>query len=167
MLIYSGRKFEVIVEDQKLPNNEEAKIEMIKHDGSVVIIPFLNEEEIILLWHYRPVIKNWLYELPAGTLKKNEDPLEAAKRELLEETGYFAEEIREMYKFYPSPGISTELMYVFVAKKLIKGRQKLEKDEVLEIVKMKLKEAIEMIKNKEIIDGKTALALLYYINLRS
>lgn len=162
MKIYSGKKFEVEIEKFKLPNGKIRETEYIKHRGSVVILPVLDNGEIIMIKQFRPIIGKWIYELPAGTLEKGEDPLEAARRELVEETGYEAENITHLIDFYPSPGVSNEFMHLYLATNLKFVGAKPEEYEVIEVKRFSKEELIQMIKNKEIIDAKTLASLLYY-----
>jgi ADP-ribose pyrophosphatase len=162
MEIYRGKKFNVYVEKVILPNGKERIVEKIEHRGSVVIIPILNDK-VILLKQYRPVINKWLYELPAGTLE-HDDVIEEAKRELLEETGYEANEIKYLFKFYTSPGIITEVMHVVLAKNLNYKGRKLEEGEVINVELKSFEEIKNMIFKGEIIDGKTIAAVLFYLS---
>ena len=162
MEIYRGKKFNVYVEKVILPNGKERIVEKIEHRGSVVIIPILNDK-VILLKQYRPVINKWLYELPAGTLE-HDDVIEEAKRELLEETGYEANEIKHLFKFYTSPGIITEVMHVVLAKNLNYKGRKLEEGEVINVELKSFEEIKNMIFKREIVDGKTIAAVLFHLN---
>lgn len=162
MKIYSGKKFEVEIEKFQLPNGKIRETEFVKHRGSSVILPILDDNQIVLIRQYRPVINKWIYELPAGTVEEGEDPLETAKRELIEETGYQAGKIIHLIDFYPSPGVSSELMHVYLATNLKLVGAHPEEYEVIEIKKVSRNEIIQMIRNKEINDAKTLASLLYY-----
>ncbi len=139
--------------------------DLLIHPGAVVIIPLLSDKEIIMLKQYRPGPQDWILELPAGTLEKGEDPREAASRELIEETGYRAGDLRFLFKMYSSPGISTEVLHVFLARDLTYERERHQEDEMIEITRVGIDKALEMIRKGEIIDGKTIASLLYYITL--
>jgi|ECHnycMinimDraft_1075156.scaffolds.fasta_scaffold00344_10 ADP-ribose pyrophosphatase len=160
MRVYSGRKFAVEVEEVILPNGKSVKVESVRHPGSVVVIPLLGDE-VILIRQYRPVIGQWILELPAGTLNPGEDVKSAAIRELSEETGYEAEEIREILTFYPSPGISDELMHVFLATRLRAGKARPEEYELITLYPVKLRQALDMVMKGQILDAKTVASLLY------
>ncbi|MEM4971825.1 MAG: NUDIX hydrolase, partial [Sulfolobales archaeon] len=99
-----------------------------------------------------------------GTIEPGEDPRSTAERELLEETGYRAGELIELFKMYSSPGVSNEILYVFLARKLIYEGSSHQEDEAIEVIKVGLREAINMISRGDIIDGKTIASLLYYIS---
>lgn len=162
MKLFSGKKFEVYLDKFDLPNGKVRETEYIRHRGSAVIIPLIDENTIILEKQFRPIIGKWVYELPAGTIEEGEPPEITAKRELIEETGYDAETLIHLIDFYPSPGVSTELMHLFLAKGLKFVGSKPEEYEVIEIEKKSLDEALEMIKNHEIEDAKTIIGILYY-----
>lgn len=160
--VYRGRKFNVKAGMIKLPNGSTTFREVVEYRGAVAIIPVLREDEIVLVKQYRPTIKKWIYEVPAGTLEEGEDPRECAKRELEEETGYTPQRLEELFAFYTSPGYSTELLTVFLAEDLKPGKQKLEEDELLNVEAIPLSKVLEMIFKGEIVDGKTITSILYY-----
>ncbi|AWR98891.1 NUDIX hydrolase [Metallosphaera hakonensis] len=164
MKVFSGRKFEVHVDKVVLPNHRERTVEYVKHRGSVVLIPMLHEDEIVMIYQYRPVIGKWIYELPAGTMEEGEDPLATAKRELIEETGYEATSLTELLSFYPSPGITNEIMHIYLARDLRYVGAKPEEYEVIEVKPMKFNEIESLIMDGTIQDGKTVLGILYLKN---
>jgi ADP-ribose pyrophosphatase len=162
-VIFAGKK--VRLEVHTLENDDGQRIakEVVVHPGAVVILPFLAPDRILLIRNRRYTIGQVLLELPAGTLEKGEEPMNAAGRELVEETGYLAGRLRPIGNFYPSPGILSEKMYAFAAYDLEEASgQKLEADEEIEIEPVALSEAITMIKEGEIHDGKTIATLLMY-----
>lgn len=136
--------------------------EVIVHPGAVVIIPVLDKEKVLLIRNRRYALDKILIELPAGTMEKNEDPINCAGRELLEETGYLARRLKPMASFYASPGILTEKLYVFLAYDLQVQQQKLDLGEEIEMVPTLLTEAMEMIRTGQIQDAKTIAALMMY-----
>jgi ADP-ribose pyrophosphatase len=144
----------------KLSNGRITTRDIVEHPGSVGIIPLLNDETIILLEQYRPSIKKNLLEIPAGTINKNEDPLECARRELLEETGYQSKELKKILEGYTSPGYTSEKMHMFLATQLTYIGSTPEDDEIINIRKVKLKELNKMIENREIEDMKTLFGIL-------
>lgn len=161
MKVFSSPKFDVIIDKFKLPNGKETEKAYVRHRGSVVVVPFLDKETIIMIKQYRPILGKWLYELPAGTVEENENEENTAKRELEEEIGYRANTITKIISFYVSPGVTTEMMHVFIAKDLTKTAQHLEEYEVIEPFQVKLSDAIKMVLEKKIEDGKTMLSLLF------
>ncbi|MCX8189011.1 MAG: NUDIX hydrolase [Nitrososphaeria archaeon] len=161
--IYKGKRISLKIVDTILPNGKFVKKEIVEHPGAVVILPILENDKVILLRQFRPSVKNWVYELPAGTLdKEGEDPKECALRELEEETGYRAEKVEALFKIYPSPGYCTEIIHVYVARGLGKTIPKREETEVIETLILSITDAIELIRKEDVADSKTLLALLYY-----
>lgn len=160
MRIYAGKKFEVHVEKIRLPNGKERRLEYVRHRGSAVIVPRI-QDELIMVRQYRPVIGKWILEFPAGSVEEGEDPETTARRELVEEVGYEAGKLVELFNFYPSPGVSTELMHVYLAEDLKYVGERPEDYEVIEITKLKASEALKLVGEGKIVDGKTVLALLY------
>jgi ADP-ribose pyrophosphatase len=161
-VLYTGSK--VRLEIHRLMDDEGRRLqkEVCIHPGAVVVLPFIAEQKIILIRTRRYAVNQILIELPAGTLEKNEDPMNAAGRELLEETGYLAHRMRPLLNFYTSPGILSEKMYAFAAYDLKKGHSALEPGEEIEPFAIGFDEAIGMVKSGEIADGKTMTTLLWY-----
>ena len=136
--------------------------DVLLHPGAVVVLPLLDDDRIVMLRQFRPGPLEWVYELPAGTVEEGEDPVETARRELVEETGYEASELRLLFRMYPSPGVSTEVMYMFLARGLRYVGARPEESEILRTVVLRLDDALDMIARGEIVDGKTIALLLYY-----
>ena len=157
--IYKGRLLHLVVGKKLLPNGYLARFEIIKHPGAALIVPFLAKDKIILLKQLRPVINSYIYELPAGTLNKNEPPLSCAKREIIEETGYTAEKFTKLGEIYPVPGYSTEKISIFKAEALTKKHRIPEQDEVIKNFEFNKKEIKKLFKSGKIIDAKTICAL--------
>jgi ADP-ribose pyrophosphatase len=134
----------------------------ISGPDSVTIFPLLDDGRIVLERQYRPAIRKYIYELPAGCIDDGETPAHAAARELEEETGYRPGLIRQLFDAYPSPGIRTEFATIYIATNLVKTKTHLDPDEVITIKKVKLEELVEMIKKNQIIDLKTIAAVLFY-----
>lgn len=163
-VIYNGKK--VRLEVHHLEDEDDvarrARREVCVHPGAVVIIGLLNDGRVLLIRNRRYTLNAYLVELPAGTLERDEDPMNCAGRELLEETGYLAGRLRPLGSFFTSPGILTEKMYIFAAYDLQQQKQALEEGEDIEVMPVKLDEAIDMIRDGQIQDGKTIAALLMY-----
>ena len=138
------------------------KREVVVHPGAVLILPLLDPKTVVMIRNERFAVGEILWELPAGTLELNETPIETAMRELEEETGYKANQIEPLFKFYTTPGFCNEQIHVFLAQDLEHVGQKLDESEKIIVEPVKLTGALDMIKSNAIHDGKTIAALLYY-----
>jgi ADP-ribose pyrophosphatase len=142
--------------------------EIVRHPGAVVLLPVLDDGRICLIENFRISVGQTLLELPAGTREPDEEPIETARRELAEETGYRAERIEPVNTFFMSPGILDEQMHLFLATRLTPGRQNLEGGEQITPRLVTWEEAIRLIRDRTIQDAKTLVGLLYYeVFLRS
>jgi xanthine dehydrogenase accessory factor len=156
------RRFDVVEQTVTRPDGRTASVQYVKHGGSVAILPLVDDEHICLIKSRRLTVNEWLIEIPAGTREPNEAPLDTARRELAEETGFRAKHFDELVRFYPSPGILSEMMHVFVARDLAPGDPAREDNEEIENLIVTFDEALAMIDSGEIHDGKTIVALLAY-----
>jgi len=159
--VFKGRLLKVFVKKVRLPHGYVATFEMIKHPGAALIVPFLSKDKIIMLRQLRPVINSYIYELPAGTLDKNESPASCARREIIEETGYAAKKIKLLGKIYPVPGYSTEKIFIYKAEGLTKTERVAEKDEVIESRIFSKAGIKRLFKSGKIVDAKTISALAF------
>jgi ADP-ribose pyrophosphatase len=162
--VFQGRVFTVRVETISLPKGGELKAEIIRHPGSVVIVPVTTQNEILLVRQYRPAIGKWAWELPAGSLKPGEEVEHAAGRECQEETGQIAARLERLGSFYPTPGYCDELMTFFKASGLRTpgaGDEEAhqDEDEDIEARPFARDELQKMISSGEIIDLKTIAGL--------
>ncbi len=142
------------------PNGHTTIRAIVRHPGSVVILPIVGRNKICLIRNFRVSVEQTLIELPAGTLELDEAPIDAASRELVEETGYRAGTVTPLHSIYAAPGISDERMHIFVASDLRDGTPAREANEEIENLVVTWDEAMEMIHRKEIVDGKTIAGLL-------
>lgn len=161
-LVYHGRKFDVWVETAATLSGVPIVREVVRHPGSVVILPWVDNEQICLIRNHRVSVGETLLELPAGTLEPGETPLKAAQRELAEETGFTARSWRRLQRFYPSPGITSEVMHLFVAHDLMPGSAQPQVDEVLAPCVVAWSQVISWLRDGAINDGKTLLAILLW-----
>jgi len=158
--IFSSRSWKLVQGTYK-EGSRKITFNFIEHPQTVVIIPFISKNEIILIRQYRYPLKKFIWELPAGKVKEGESIKECAARELEEETGFKAGKLKKLFSFYSTPGYSSEIIHVFIASELKKGEQKLDEREIIPRVKrFKIKDAIKLITERKIKDGKTILALL-------
>lgn len=157
--IYKGKIFDVDIYDIR-HGELEYKREIIKHNGSVVIVPVFDDGTVGMVRQYRYAAGKFLLEIPAGTLNKDEDMESGARRELEEELGVTASRFEKLTEFYVSPGFLTEKMYVYLATGLTETAQNLDDDEILAIERHSFPELFEMIKKGEIEDAKTMCGLM-------
>lgn len=157
--IYNGRIFDIRT-DSIREGDIEYKREIVVHKGSAVVVPIFDDGTVALVRQYRHAAKEFLLEIPAGTLNAGEDPKLGAIRELEEEIGVTAENIEKLTEFYVSPGFLTKKMHVFLATGLIDVGQKLEADELLTVERHSFDELNKMIRNGEITDAKTMLGIM-------
>jgi len=129
---------------------------------AVVVLPVLPDGRIVLIKQFRHAVDSELFELPAGGIEKGEQPLAAAYRELREETGYQADSLEELVNFFPSPGITTEKMFLYLARVSQQTAQDLDDGEEIDIFAFTLDEALKMVQTGDIQDGKTIVGLLMY-----
>lgn len=157
--VYHGRVFDVLRDEVMLSDGLKRPRDVIVHPGGVVIAA-IEDDNILLVKQYRYPVKQAELELPAGRLEIGEDPFAAAKRELLEETGYVAEEWKSLGFIFTTPGICTEKLYLFKAQKLSFERQQPDEGEIIDYMKYPINDVIRMIKEGEINDAKTICALM-------
>lgn len=159
--IFDGKVLHVRLDGITLPNGEPATREYCHHNGAVCVIPVTDEGEIICVRQFRYPFREALIEIPAGKLDTpDEDPTEAALRELREETGAKCERLTYMGLYYPSPAILDEKIYMYLAQDLTFGETDLDEDEFLEVVRIPVDELCQAILKGEIRDGKTQAAVL-------
>ena len=161
-VLLDARLFRVIREVLRTDDGKEHVREIVRHPGAVAILPVLDDGRICLIDNYRIAVRETLLELPAGTREPDEEPIETARRELAEETGYRAESIRPMAEFFMSPGILDERMHLFLATGLTAGSMNLEGGEQIEPRLTAWSDALEMVRDGRIRDAKTIVGLLYY-----
>ena len=159
--VYEGRILNLRVDDVVYPNGNPSKVEVVEHDGGVSIIAQPDPRSIVLVKQFRPAIGRELWEVPAGKLERGEDPAKAARRELLEETGYRCASLRKLWTFYTAPGFCSELLHLYVAEGLEAGEPEPEADEVLHAKVFDVDAAWNMVQRDEIPDAKTQIALAW------
>lgn len=157
--VFKGKLLNLFIKKKVLPHGYRATFEMVKHPGAALVVPFLDKGRLIMLRQLRPVIDSYIYELPAGTLGKNELPIACARREIIEETGYSAKRFKYLGKIYPVPGYSTERIYIYKAEGLKKVEREAEEDEVIEAMIMTTAKVRRLFKAGKIDDAKTISAL--------
>jgi ADP-ribose pyrophosphatase len=158
--IYSGRVVHLRIDTIRQPDGHVGKREIVAHPGAVCIVPIRDDGMVLLVRQFRLAAGQALLEVPAGTREKDEDPYACALRELEEETGYRAAELRPLYTAYLAPGYSTELMYAYLATGLTLGQTNPDEGEKIELVEIPIAEIEERVLVGEFADAKTIAALL-------
>ncbi len=161
--IFEGHVVKLVKDKVLCPNGNESFREIVRHNGGAAVLCINENEEILLVKQFRYAYDEVMYEIPAGKLEKNEDPLLAAKRELEEETGNKAESLDFLGAIYPTCGYSSEIIYLYLARNCKKTQTHFDDDEVIESKFYKLDDVKNMILNGEIKDAKTICALSYYL----
>lgn len=159
-VVYQGRRFAFCSDEVLLPNGETSRRDYIAHPGAVAVAALDANNELYFVRQFRYVCGREMLELPAGVLEKGENPSDAALRELREETGAVCSELHSLGEFYPTPGCTDEKIWFYYARVESVGEQELDEDEFVNVVKIPLKKAVEMVLNNEIKDGKTQAAVL-------
>lgn len=168
---YTGRIINLDVDTVRFPDGSTGTLEMVRHPGASAVLPFLSEPsgadpEVLLIRQYRYAANGFVYEIPAGRLDPGEAPEACAHRELREETGCTARRMQHLYTFFTTPGFTDEKIHAFMATDLTRGDARLEADEFVEVKPVTLSRALEMVRDGEIVDAKTALTLLYAAGFR-
>ncbi len=157
--VFHGRVFSV-TNDTVQEGEQIYQRDVVHHPGSAVIIPVFADDTVALVRQYRHPAVRYLLEAPAGTLEQGESPEVGAARELEEELGVVAGRIEKLTEFFVSPGFCEEKMWVYLATELTETAQRLDDDEVIEIVRLSFSDALEMITSGEIQDAKTIIGLM-------
>lgn len=164
--VFKGRVVDLSIDRVLLPNGNQTDLEMIRHPGAAVALPIETDEDgtdhVVLVRQYRYAAGGWLLEVPGGKLDGAEDPETCARRELEEEIGLSAGELTGLGSILTTPGFSDERIWIYIARDLtpVEGGHALEPDEVIEVERISLSDAVTMAARGEIIDAKTVAALL-------
>lgn len=161
-VLYEGKVFRLQRDLVIEPGGVRAERDIIVHSGSVVILPVFEDGRVLLIRQYRHSVGEFLWELVAGRKEPRETPLAAARRELIEETGYRAKRLRKLLRVVPTPGFVSEWMWVFAAEGLTPGAAQPEADERITARSFTWKQAERMIQRGTLRDAKSICAILYY-----
>ncbi len=161
--VFSGRLFEVTVDDVLLPNGVKARRELVRHPGAVCMVPVDDEGRLVLVRQYRHAAGSSLLELPAGTLEHGEEALATVHRELQEEIGLAAETVEPLGWFYAAPGYSTEVIQLFACRGLVPSALVGDEDEDIEVERLSLAEALAAIDSGAICDAKSMVGILLWL----
>lgn len=170
-VVFQGPLFNVVHDKIVEPGGHENERDIVRHNGSAVILAIDNEKNrknpwVVMERQYRHAAGRFLWELPAGKIEPDEDPLVGAKRELAEETGYRARKWSELVQYWPSPGFVGEWMKLFVAEGLTAGESLPEEDERIELRLVRFDDLLKMVDKGAIHDGKTLAGILLYARLK-
>lgn len=157
---FKGRIINLRVDEALLPNGATATREVVEHNGGICVVPITENGEVLMVEQYRYPYGEVILEIPAGKRDGNEEPLEGGKRELREETGAVAEKYTFLGELYPTPGYCGEVIYMYLATGLSFGETDPDDDEFLNVKKIPLEKAVDMIMKGEIKDAKTQTAIL-------
>ncbi|HEK4853631.1 TPA: NUDIX hydrolase [Clostridioides difficile] len=158
--VYTGKVITLKVDTVEIPGQGYQKRELVEVGGAVGIVAITDDNKVVLVEQFRKPIEKPIFEIPAGKLEKNESPKECAERELKEETGYSAKNIKLIHKFFTSAGFSNEIMFVYLATGLTPGENNLDADEFLDVYEIELEEAYNMVLKNDVEDAKTSIGLL-------
>lgn len=159
--VFQGHLLHVKRDQVRLPNGNETGREYVVHPGAVLIIPILDDGRLVMERQFRYPLRDAFIEFPAGKIDPNEDVLATGQRELLEETGYRAREWIYLAALHPCIGYSNEIIHIYLARGLTQGEHSRDEDETLEVFPLALDEALEKVRQGEITDGKTMIALFW------
>ncbi len=157
--IYQGRVISLSVDTVTLPNGVTIDLEIVRHPGAAAVVPLKDDGTVILIHQLRHAANGFIYEIPAGKLSPGEAPEACAARELEEEVGYRAGALELLSSIFTAPGFTDEVIHIYKATGLVKTEQRLDRDEVLQVVEMPLTQAIDMIRAGTIRDAKTMVGL--------
>jgi ADP-ribose pyrophosphatase len=164
--VYSGRVVRLDVDTVRFPDGSTGELELIRHPGAAAIVPCASDPHaedptILLIQQYRYATGGLLWEIPAGTLDPGEDPEACARRELLEEAGVTAARLERLTSIWTTPGFTDEVIHLYLASGLTAGTPSRERDEFIEVVPQPLSRVLARIRDGELRDAKTIVAILY------
>ncbi|MFH1639193.1 MAG: NUDIX hydrolase [Chloroflexota bacterium] len=165
-LIFEGKVIKLRIDTVVMPNGRETQREIIVHRGAVAIVAVDNDDNLLLVRQFRKPAEKVLLEIPAGTLDPGEGPDATALRELQEETGYFPEKMERLGGFYSAPGFCTEFIYLYLATELVPRRLHAEDTDEIELVRVPVAKARELISSGAVCDAKSVAGLLLYLDYR-
>jgi ADP-ribose pyrophosphatase len=165
-IVYQGSFLQVLKDEVELPNGKKATREYIPHPGAAMVIPITDKGQLVMLHQFRYALQSVFIEFPAGKIDGGEDSLQAAIRELQEETGWMAKDIKLLTTIHPVIGYSNEKIDIYLATGLIEAQQQLDEEEFLDVFEISFEDAMEKMKNGEITDVKTMIGLFWYNQMR-
>ncbi|OGP13191.1 MAG: hypothetical protein A3I75_04770 [Deltaproteobacteria bacterium RIFCSPLOWO2_02_FULL_50_16] len=157
--IYKGRVVHLRLEEHTLPGGHKGIFEVLHHRHAGAVLPFLDAKTLLLIRQYRPAVGRYFLEIPAGLIDPGESPLQCARRELEEETGYKAKNVKKLISYYTSIGCMNEKITIYKATQLHPGLKAHEATEVIETIPTPLSQVKQLIQRGKIQDSKTLIAL--------
>jgi ADP-ribose pyrophosphatase len=159
-LVHQGRSIRVLLEQAELPGGRRVELDVVRHPGASAIVPFESDEDVLLIRQYRHAVGGTIWEVPAGKLD-GDTPEVCAAKELEEEVGRSPGRLEHLASVLTSPGFTDEVIHLFAAFDLEEVPQRLEEDEVIDVVRTPLLRALDLVWNGEMRDAKSCLALLH------
>lgn len=166
-LLHHGRILDLVSETHQMPDDRQARFEIVQHPGGAAALPLLPDGRLILIRQFRPAAEGYILEIPAGRLEPGEDGAACIERELIEEIGYRAQRIEPLGYVYSTPGFCKEKIHLYLASELCEATTAHEPDEFIEPHIVTLEQALDMIAQGEIVDAKTQICLLRLAVMRS
>jgi len=157
--VLDGKLLKVYVDTVVLPNGSRTRLEYVRHPGAIAVVPFLKHDAIILIRQWRPVIRRYIWEIPAGTLEKGESHDRCVQRELMEEISYAARHIKKIGWIYTTPGFTTEKIWLYSARDLVSVQAAPEEDEVITRAVFTVRQIRRLYASGDLVDCKTIAAL--------
>ena len=157
--IYKGSTIHVFCEDVALPNGKTTTLDLVRHPGASAVVPLKTNGHVVLVHQYRHATGGYLYEIPAGKLSKGENPEDCAIRETEEEIGYQLGKLQKLTSIFTAPGFCDEIIHLYLGTELTRTAQKLDEDEIIEIIELPFEEAMAKIIDQGIRDAKSIIGL--------
>jgi len=158
--IYEGKLLRIDLDRVALPNGRTTDLEIVRHPGASAVVPFVSDDEVLLVRQYRHAAGGFILEVPAGTLAPGEEPEACARREVEEEVGHRPGRLDKLASIYTTPGFTDEVIHLWTAHDLVPTGQRLDPDEVLSVERMSLATALDQIRTGGIVDAKSICALM-------
>lgn len=165
-VVHDGRVVHLSVDRVRFPDGSVGELELIRHRGASAVVPIVEGEDsadprVVLVRQYRYAAGGFVYEIPAGIPSEGESWEDCARRELEEETGYVAGELRALTRFFTTPGFTNEVIHLFAATDLSQGMVSRDKDEFMEVVELPLSRVLDLVRSGELRDGKSLVGILF------
>ena len=166
-IAYQGSFLQVLKDEVELPNGKIGSREYIPHPGAAMVIPVTDKGQLVMLHQFRYAVQSVFIEFPAGKVDAGENALQAARRELQEETGWNAKDFKHLTTIHPVIGYSNEKIEIYLATGLTASKQDLDDEEFLDVFEISFEEAMAKMQNGEITDVKTMIGLFWYNQMRT